>query len=108
MSRISHYIFIVYLLLPHYCGQLENHLIVFFIFQLDFLSVVVVPVVIAVVIVAVIVYLFIGPMDFFQINNAKFTHQMQMHHSFQESLILRYLQSVRQTKSRIIFCGGTI
>ena len=62
--------FIVCLLLPHYCGQLENQLIVFFIFRLDFLSVVVVAVVIVVamivVIVAVIVYFLIELRDFFK------------------------------------------
>ena len=58
------------LLLPHYCGQLENQFIVFFIFRLDFLSVVVVAVVIVVamvvVIVAVIVYFLIELRDFFK------------------------------------------
>ena len=68
ISRNSHYIFIVCFLLPHYCGQLENHLIVFFIFQVDFLSIVVIAVVnvvavVVVLIVAVIVYLL---MDFFK------------------------------------------
>ena len=47
--------------MSHYCGQLENHLIIFFIFQHDFLSVAVVAVVIVfalvvAAIVAVIVY----------------------------------------------------
>ena len=56
------------LLLPHYCGQLENQFIVFFIFRLDFLSVVVVAVVIvvAMVVVAVIVYFLIELRDFFK------------------------------------------
>ena len=64
ISRNSHYIFIVYLLLPHYCGQPESHLIVFFIFELDFLCVIVVAIVF-VVIVAGFVYLLIGLMGFF-------------------------------------------